>query len=167
MLAMKKYTCTNCGKTHTELPALGFSSPHYYEILSETDKQEMAELKDDFCVIYHDDQTDYFIKGVLTIPVIDSCETLEYGIWVSLSEKSFEEYEQNYDIETNEPAYFGRICNEIEGYEESTLLLHANVQVRNGGIRPEIIPHKADHNLVKEWENGISVEEAMKRIGYY
>ena len=49
-------------------------------------------------------------------------------------------------------------------YSETTLGLHANVQVRTGGLRPEILPHQTEHQLIKDWENGIALEEAEKRI---
>jgi len=56
------------------------------------------------------------------------------------------------------------ICNEIKDYNKTTLGLHANVQVRKGGIRPEILPHQTEHQLFKDWEEGIKLEEAEKRI---
>ena len=160
----KKYKCAKCGEVHDSLPALGFIYPFHYDILSENDKKEIVEISDDFCIIHHPEQTDYFIRAVMNINIIDCCESLDYGIWVSLSEKSFRDYEENFKQETNEPVYFGMICNEIPDYEESTLGLHVNVQVRNGGIRPEVIPHQAEHQLIKDWENGISLDDALGRI---
>lgn len=160
----KKYKCTKCGIEHGSLPALAFIYPYYYEILNDNDRKEIAECSDDFCIIHHPEQTDFFIRAVMTINIIDCCERFDYGIWVSLSEKSFREYEENFTLESNEPVYFGMICNELKDYEESTLGLHVNVQVRNGGIRPEIIPHQAEHQLIKDWESGIIYESALDRI---
>jgi hypothetical protein len=159
-----KYRCSRCGKEHDEVPALSFIYPYHYDILSNEAKNENAEISDDFCIIYHSEQTDFFIRTVLTIQIIDYCESLDYGIWVSLSEKSFKDYQEKFKQETNEPVYFGMVCNEIRDYDESTLGLHVNVRVRNGGIRPEIIPHQAEHQLIKDWENGISFEDALERI---
>ena len=160
----KEYRCNSCGQIHTELPALGFMTPFHFDILSERDKNETAEISEDFCIIHDPEQTDRFIRTVLSIRVHDTCETLDYGIWVSLSRESFEDYQKNFKTETIEPTYFGMICNEIKDYSETTLGLHVNVQVRKGGIRPEILPHQAEHQLIKDWENGITIEEAEKRI---
>ena len=78
--------------------------------------------------------------------------------------REFWDYQKNFKNETIEPIYFGMICNEIKDYRETTLGLHVNVQVRKGGIRPEILPHQAEHQLIKDLENGITFEEAKKRI---
>jgi hypothetical protein len=53
-------------------------------------------------------------------------------------------------------------CGQI--HKETTLGLHANVHVREGGIRPEILLHHAEHQLITDWKNGITFEEAGKRI---
>lgn len=157
------FKCSTCGQLHDQLPAIGFTTPFYYDILSEEDKNSIAEISPDFCVITHSDQTDRFIRTVLTIQINDACENLDYGIWVSLSEKSFNDYRDTYKQELSSKTYFGMICNEIPGYE-STLGLHVNVNTRNQGTRPEIIPHQSEHPLIKDWENGISIAEAEKRV---
>lgn len=87
-----KYTCSCCGKEHEEWPALGYTSPTNYEVLSEEEKEIIAELSSDFCTIRRPDQIDNFIRVTLTFKVIDHCQDLEYGLWVSLSDKSFQDY---------------------------------------------------------------------------
>ncbi|WP_394975161.1 DUF2199 domain-containing protein [uncultured Croceitalea sp.] len=62
-----KFKCSTCGEIHDELPALGFISPFYYDILNKKDKKEIAELSSDFCVITHEDQTDRFIRTTLEV----------------------------------------------------------------------------------------------------
>lgn len=153
-----------CGKIHSELPAIGFSAPDYYGGLTEEEKHNIAQISADFCVITHVDQTDRFIRTVLSIPIIDSCEKLDYGIWVSVSEQTFNEYEQNFDQESEQKTYFGMISNELIDYDETTLGLHVDVKTQKNGLRPEIIPHSGTHDLISDWENGISLEEAKSRI---
>jgi hypothetical protein len=128
------------------------------------DEEEIAEISSDFCKITHEDQTDRFIRTTLTIQINDACENLDYGVWVSLSEKSFNEYEADFKSNVEEKTFFGMISNEIPDYEISTLGLHVNVNTRNGGIRPEIIPHETEHKLISDWENGITFKEAEKRV---
>lgn len=161
----KKNPCERCGKAHDELPAIGFDAPFYYYELSDEEKEEIAEISDDFCVITYPDQTDRFIRTVLSIPVIDRCEGLDYGIWVSVSEKTFEEYKSEFEKNAAPKTYFGMISNELNDYNESTLNLHVNIETRNEGFRPEILPHEAAHPLVSDWENGITLKEAEQRIG--
>lgn len=158
------YKCEHCGESHDQLPALAFNAPYYYAILKEEDKENIAECSSDFCIIRHEDQTDRFIRTVMTIQVNDACEDLDYGIWVSVSEKTFDEYKANFNKDHIETTYFGMICNEIPDYEASTLGLYVNVNTQDGGVRPEIIPHKKDHKLVRDWEDGITIEEAVSRV---
>ncbi|WP_186756547.1 DUF2199 domain-containing protein [Echinicola salinicaeni] len=160
----KNIKCPICGIVHQELPAFGFPFPYYYNILSEQDKQELAEINDDFCIINHPEQVDRFIRTNLRIQINDACEDLDYGIWVSLSEKSFNDYKSEFKDNIGGKLYFGMISNEIEDYNESTLGLHVNVVTKSNGIRPEIIPHQADHQLIKEWEHGLTIQEARQRI---
>ena len=158
------YTCSICGKIHEEWPALAFDSPTNYNILSEEDKQKIAELTSDFCTIRHSEQVDRFIRCTLTQKVIDHCENLEYGLWVSLSEKSFQDYSDNYHNPDHQAKYFGWLCNNILGYnfDES---IPTTVFTRSNDERPEIIPHKDfDHPFVHDYYNGISKAEAEERI---
>ncbi|MEP6614294.1 MAG: DUF2199 domain-containing protein [Mucilaginibacter sp.] len=50
--------------------------------------------------------------------------------------------------------------------DESTLSIPTSVQTKTGGNRPEVtLDPDFDHPFVKDYYNGISVEEAEKRIG--
>jgi len=159
-----KSKCPKCGKVHDELPAIAFLSPDYYNYLSDEDKENIAELSADFCIIRYSEQIDRFIRTTMTLKIIDACEDLDYGIWVSVSEKTFEEYKTEFKNNIEGKTYFGRICNEIPEYNESTLGLHVNVGTRANGIRPEIIPHQSEHDLINDWEKGITIAEAERRV---
>jgi hypothetical protein len=159
-----KYICECCGQEHSEWPALGYISPDVYARLSEQDKEEIAVIDEDFCVIKHPDQVDRFIRCVLIQKVNDHCEDLEYGLWVSLSEKSFEDYLENYDNENHETQYFGWLNNKLREYEffEST---PTTVVTQKGNSRPVIFPHQDfDHPFVKDFYEGITKAEAENRI---
>jgi hypothetical protein len=159
-----KYTCSCCGKEHDAWPALAFHSPDAYHALSANEKQTMAKIDSDFCVVWHTDQTDRFIRCTLTQQVNDHCENLEYGLWVSLSEKSFEDYAENYNNENHETSYFGWLCNDIPGYEFNQSI-PTTVFTRTGNQRPEIVPQEDfDHPFVKDYYQGITKQEAEKRI---
>ena len=159
-----KYTCSCCGKEHEEWPALAFISPFNYDMLSAEDKQSMGELSSDFCIIRLEDQTDRFIRCTLTQKVNDHCEKLEYGLWVSLSEKSFQDYSENFNNENHETTYFGWLSNNLPEYEFNESI-PTSVVTRIGNQRPEIIPHADfDHPLVYDYYNGITKAEAERRI---
>lgn len=164
MTGQIKYTCSACSLEHEEWPALTFLYPDNYAALSQHDKDTIAKADSDFCVITHPAQTDRFIRCTLTQQVTDHCENLEYGLWVSLSEKSYNDYAENFNNEDHQTKYFGWLCNDIPGYEFDKSI-PTTVFTRPGNQRPEIVPHDDfDHPFVKDYYNGITKREAEKRI---
>lgn len=159
------YKCEICGNEHNVFPALTYPSPDYYYWLSEEKKAEFnAQLDTDFCSIESPDRTDRFIRCVLIQKVNDHCQNLEYGLWVSLSEKSFNDYKANYNNENHETKYFGWLSNSIPDYKFD-VHIPTDVVTQKGNQRPEIIPHHdIEHPFVKDYYNGISKCEAEKRI---
>ncbi len=159
-----KYKCSQCGQEHEGWPALAYSSPTNYDKLSEEEQKSRCELSDDFCIIRHPEQTDRFIRCTLTQKVNGHCEDLEYGLWVSLSEKSFQDYSDNYNNENHEACYFGWLCNDLPKYD-FTNSIPTTIYTRTGKQRPEIVPHKDhEHPFVEDYYNGIAKEEAEGRI---
>lgn len=133
-------------------------------MLSQQDKEAMAECSNDSCTIVHPDQTDRFIRCVLIQKVIDHCEDLEYGLWVSLSDKSFNDYSDNYKNDNHEVTYFGWLSNDIPKYsfEQS---IPSTVFTQKGNKRPKIVPNQDfQHPFVEDYYKGITKEEAERRI---
>jgi hypothetical protein len=159
------YQCTVCGQLHDDIPAFAFISPHYYHILSDEDKSTMAKLSEDWCIIRHDTQTDHFIRAVLQLPIADTDEIFEYGVWVSLSEKNFGHYMDNFNEDIEGTTFFGYLSSQIPGYE-NTLSIKTNVVCGPKGQRPYVIPHQdqQDNTLVHDYYHGITPEEADQRI---
>ena len=159
-----KYKCSCCGQEHEEWPSLTFTSPTAYNQLTDEEKKELGKLSNDFCVITYPDQTDRFIRCTLTQKVIDHCENLDYGIWVSLSEESFQDYSDNFRNDNHLTQYFGWFCSSIPDYD-NTLSIPTTVRTRTGNHRPEVRPHQDfDHPFVKDYFNGITKAEAERRI---
>jgi hypothetical protein len=158
------YKCSKCGQEHEGWPSIAFNSPDHYDKLSDDKKTSIAQLSDDFCMIKHPEQTDRFIRAVIHQKVKNDCRTLDYGVWVSLSEKNYKEYLDNYDNEGHEATYFGFLCNNLTGYE-GTLSVRSNVVLR-GKIRPEVIPHddQMDNDFVRDYYDGIDKDVAEERI---
>lgn len=158
------FICECCGKEHNEWPALTFISPDNYNCLSEEQKEKIAEIDSDTCTINYSDQVYRFIRCVLFQKVNDNCQDLDYGLWVSLSEKSYTDYIENFNNDNHEAQYFGWLCNDIQEYdfEES---IPTTVCVDKGNNRPQIFPHQNfDHPFVKDFYEGITKQEAENRI---
>ena len=164
MAAIFAFTCTCCGKIHEGSPSFAFKAPDHYAGLSEVQKAEMGELSSDFCTITHDGQTDYFIRTVLEIPIHGSAEPFTWGIWVSLSKKSFDRYVETYEAPIEGEGFFGWVCNAIPNYPTGPSSRPADVIVQSGRQRPKIRLHRSereDDPLVLDQYEGISVARAQ------
>jgi hypothetical protein len=162
---MRIFPCSVCGQVHEGFPALAFDAPYHYHALSAQEKKEIAELSSDFCIIHYPEQTDRFIRVVLNQKIIGCPDTLQYGVWVSLSKKSFEDYKENYQATNHVTTYFGYLSNQLPSYDD-TLSIRTNVETAAGNDRPEIFPHadQMEHAFVADYFEGITREEAEKRI---
>ena len=120
-------------------------------------------LDTDFCII---DNEAYFVRTVLRIPIIDSKEHLEWGVWVSLSEKNFKRYRRVYgkDEELKEKPYFGWLSNQLGDYQDC-LEIKTSVHLQGGGMRPLLeLDHANAHPLCQEQHNGIALKRAHQII---
>lgn len=160
----KKYTCSECGEVHSGWPALGYISPAYYHCLSPEEKENNATLDSDFCIVHEGDETYFFIRTVFIQKVNNGNEDLEYGLWVSLSETSFNDYKANFNNENYERVFFGWLASQLPDYDSETPI-PMEVITKPGNERPEIVPHwDTDHPFVRDYYNGISSHEAQRRV---
>ena len=158
-----KYICQCCGEEKEDWPAIAYNAPYFYKCLSEEELKN-AELTSELCVVEDSEDTHRFIRTVLVQEVTDDCRDLDYGIWVSLSEKNFNEYVENYDNKEFEAEYFGWLSTYLPDYEFEESV-PTTVVVNNSVGRPFVYPHQSyDHPFVDDFHNGITKEEAEKRI---
>jgi hypothetical protein len=85
MAARIVFRCSQGDKIHEGLPAIAFEAPSHYNSLTPEERATRAKLGSDFCVI---DDDAFYVRAVLEIPIIGQSETLEWGVWGSLSETS-------------------------------------------------------------------------------
>lgn len=133
---------------------IGYQWPEAYDPGS----SQKAELTDDFCRIEHEDgDIDRAIRCVLNIRVPDIDEYFAFGVWMSVSEKSWDIYSAGFKSGTYEvTGCFGYLFNSLP-FPQSTLLLHGNVTFGEGNQRPVVWLHDADHPLVHSQRNGVSI----------
>ncbi len=159
------YKCSICGEIHDDYPVLAYESPDSFFWLTDEEKEVFKTFLDsNFCTIDYPDQVDRFIRVVLKQKIIDSDLTLDYGVWVSLSEKSYDDYSLNFNNQNHQTFYFGWLSSSIPEYtfDES---IPTDVKTKIGNERPEIFPHSDfDHPFTSDYYNGITKEEAERRI---
>jgi hypothetical protein len=148
------FTCPICRETHDGLPHIGSDAPHQWEERLRQDSQSM--LTEDLCII---EGRDYFVRGVIEIPVHDYEHEFGWGVWVTHKQENFEIYRAHFDSAEIGP-FFGWLSTEIDYYTESTLNLKTMAHYRGGGLRPWIELEPGDHPLSRQQQEGISLREA-------
>jgi len=164
MPAIFAFTCTCCGKIHEGSPSFAFNAPDHYANLTEEKKGAIGKLSSDFCTITHEDRTDYFIRTVLEIPIHGVEEPFTWGVWVSLSKKSFDRYVDTYDSPVDGEGFFGWLCNAIPNYPNGPSSRPTDVIVQLNRQRPKLVLHRAEQEedpLVVDQHEGITVERAQ------
>lgn len=163
MAAIFAFKCTCCGAIHEGSPSFGFRAPDHYAGLSD-EQQAANKLSDDLCVIERDGSTDRFIRAVLEVPIHGISEPFLWGVWVSLSEKSFKRYVETFDEPVPGEGFFGWVCNDIALYPCERPRA-ADIVIQGGRNRPKVVLHKGDPEgdpLVIDQVHGISISRAQE-----
>jgi len=155
------FTCPVCGKKHNELPHIGWDAPHQWTDSLADDASNL--LTKDLCII---EGRDYFVRGIIEIPVRDCKFEFGWGVWVSHKEENFETYRQNFNTPDIGP-FFGWLCTKIDYFSTSTLELKTTAHYRGQGLRPQIVMAKCRHPLYRQQRDGISLAEAWKIAHHY
>ena len=159
-----EFKYSQCGEAHEEWPVLMYNAPLQYHQLSLNDQTLHADLRLNTCVIRLNSEEHFFISAILQQKIKGHEDlVLEYGLWVSLSEKSFRDYEKEVKAR-KEAGYFGWLCNNVQGYDP-TLNIPCDVYLSEEGSDSIIVPHENhEHAFVRDFYEGISKEEAERRI---
>jgi len=160
MAGIFSFKCESCGKTHEGSPSFSFKTPSSWLEQSEEVIRANGKISDDLCFYEDEEGWHYFARVVIEIPIIGVSKPFLWGVWVSLSEESYEHYVETWNEPDTEKTYFGWLCNRFP-YYENTYALAADVHPRPGGLRPFICLHKTTHELYNDFINGLSIEKAQ------
>jgi hypothetical protein len=157
------FRCTVCGEVHDELPDVGSDRPDPYWDVPEDERERRIELTSDTCVI---DGEDYFIRGVIQIPVRDHPDGFGFGVWVSQKRENFEAYVSEPDSSEIGP-FFGWLSTRIAYYAEDTMLLKTRAHFRGDSLRPLIELEPTAHPLAVDQREGITLQKALEIVHFY
>ena len=89
---------------------------------------------------------------------IGKSEEFQFGVWMSVSERSWNIYWDGYDDESYaEDGCFGYLSNTISVYPDS-FNLPGDVYFQNEGFRPMVVLHNGSHRLALDQQAGMPVE---------
>lgn len=157
------WTCGCCGKRFDTLPLdYAFNSPDHWHGLPEAERAKRGYCTADFCEI---DGEDFFIRGCVRVPIIESVEMFMWGVWVSLSAASMARAKELFDRDPDpdEPPRFGWFCNQIPIYPP-TIGLKTHVHFQPGNQRPLVELEPTDHALAIEQRDGITLDRVKEIV---
>ncbi len=164
-LSQHHWKCGTCGKWHTGVPLdVGFTYPDTYLELSEREKKK-AFVNADFCALERIGY--YFVRGIISIPVNGHGTDFRYGPWASISQQDYRFTVDHWNDPKVEsyPSIQGTLDSEITGYPNTRgLQLELRLKVET---RPYFTLKPAKHPLVREQQEGITLERVQQIDGYY
>ena len=156
-----RWVCGCCNKEFDGLPLdMAFEAPHHWLALTEEERQQHGRINTDVCMIDAEEGQQIFVRGCLEIPIIGQEEPFVWGVWTSVSQKSFARIEALWSspVPEDEPPLFGWLCNNIPNYPKS-LQLQTNLHLRDEGLRPTIELLASEHPLFFEQRDGITLRQ--------
>jgi hypothetical protein len=157
------YKCTVCDEIHEGLPDIAAAKPDYWFGVPAEERERRTALTEDTCII---DDEDFFIRGVLEIPIHDYPHRFGFGVWVSQKREHFYTYLENFDTDQIGP-FFGWLSTKIHYYGDDTLSLKTMAHFRGGSQRPAIELETTDHPLAVAQREGITLAQAWDIVHFY
>jgi hypothetical protein len=138
----------------------GFEAPASWWGLPEDERKSRSELSSDQCII---DGNDYFLKGLIEIPVIDTADRFNWTVWVSVSEASFQRASRLWREagRETEPPFFAWLNTALPMYRD-TINLKTMVHTRPVGRRPLIELEPTDHPLAVDQRDGVTLSRIQE-----
>lgn len=162
---MFRFKCKSCDEWHEGMPTFASDAPLYLYGIPEHERASRCDLTSDTCVI---DNKFFFVRGCIEIPVEHTSEAFIYGVWVSLSAQSYDEFVGclNARRRSHIGPFFGWLSAELALYP-STENLKTRVHLRDNGIRPYIELEPTEHPLAVEQRDGIAHDRVAEIYAFH
>jgi hypothetical protein len=161
------WTCRCCGRQFDTLPTgWSWAKPDLWAETPEALRQPASRLDSDLCRMEFGDRTHHFIRGTLEIPIIGTDDVLSWGVWSSLSERSFERALELWDAEdvSGEERRFGWLANRLPPYADARSVA-LEVWLRSDGLRPSFrAVSPEDHPIVVDQGQGVTLERVQDYV---
>lgn len=156
------FKCDVCGQYHEEFPMdLAYKRPGDYFKIPKNERSERVHINEDICVI---DDKEFYIRGIIELPVKNNSDTFRFGTWARINKDDFEKYLELWDAtEINEPPFLGQLSGGIGFYEE-TDKLEVNIYLQSNNDRPKFKLISKVHLLGIDQEQGISMEKVHQFV---
>jgi hypothetical protein len=132
----------------------GADAPQFFYDVPEAERDRRCRLTEDLCVV---DDTHFFIRGSLELPVVDGDGVFVWGMWTSLSKDNFQRITSRWDApdRDRDPPCFGWLSTALP-YTPPTINLKTLVHSRERGLRPRVELEPTDHPLAVDQRTGVN-----------
>lgn len=160
-----RYRCPSCTEKHAGFPALAYTLPDVIFALPVAERDVRAVVSSDLCIL---DDSRFFIRCVMEVPVLACADAIEYGPWVEVAARDFNRYALHFNVggHPNWVAAEGALANAYPASPQTTLGLSCMIRTaKHPSQRPgvEILDHT--HALHAEQLNGVDLPRAMAIVG--
>jgi len=156
--------CHTCGKRHDQIPfSFAADFPDPYANLNRDDRDNRALISSDQCIIY---QEQFYLRGGLELPILDSSDIFLWGVWAGVHEKDFDQIQEFWEREGRESVigpFKGRLANSLSVYPE-TLNMKLEIRIQPAGQRPLFVLEEREHPLAIEQRLGIDMAKAREYV---
>lgn len=164
------WRCASCDEEHRGMFDLGAWSPAFWEGPEDLEPNAALRtdgdfLSEDFCVI---GGTDFFVRGVLAIPVHGLDTPLGFGVWSTLSRRNFDIYVEGFDRSdyADWGPWTGWFSTALPDFGD-TLQQPAWVEPRPDRLRPLIWLDDDEHPLSVAQRDGTTPERVLEIYAAY
>ena len=157
--------CSVCGKDHpAEELELSYQRPDETAALSKQERSEFVQESADLSVFKGER---FFVRAVLPLSVASRDRAYNIGLWVELSQLSFERIHALWEepAQANEPPFEVQIANDLP-FMPSTRGTPARLQLTGPATRPEVTVLPTKSPIYEEQSKGITAHRANEYSAY-
>jgi len=165
-----EFRCECCGSIHRGSPSFSLPRPEHVFDVPEGERDVRVVANDDLCIIYPAngkplEETTYWIRAILDIPIHDVAEPFRWGIWISQSKEAFDRYSETFDSDQSFDGSFGWLpvhMNYYRNADGSWPMLECHIDWGSAGKRPSVRLWECDNQLYLDQRDGISWGKAIE-----
>jgi hypothetical protein len=158
--ATDSVVCATCGKAHARADTeIFFKRPDPFLEVPEAERGARTKVDDDLCMI---DETRFFVRTILPIPVTDGGKDYCWGVWAEVEEPGFRRVLELWSApeQLNEPVIEARLANEMP-YYGGTYGLRVSLRLTGPTTRPSISLVDQHPVLSKHQSEGVARSEVL------
>lgn len=155
---MKPFICSICGQQHPELVMdLAYQRPADVFKVPPDERSERIRINEDLCII---DNTEFYIRGVLALPVPELNDSFRWGVWAQIDQESFDYYCSHWNVSSAEglQPLSGRLSGGIGAYPGSDQL-QISIHLQPNNQRPLFVVEEREHPLAQAQQQSITLHD--------